>query len=279
MQTSSFIFAKGMTEEMERAIWARGVTSWEVLQRHPGHAAEAIGDARCQKLVEAVGEAQQALERGDHHWFQVTWPEKESWRLWKGYCQPHEVALVDIETTGRTPGYDQITVIGLSDGERERAFVADRPLQPDELLDRYPEAMKGYKLLVTFNGVGFDVPFIEKHFRTIGYHVDQPHIDLMWPARSLGLSGGLKDMEKQIGIVRSGDIADMRGLEAITLWGAWKRGDRAAYDKLVTYCKADCTNLKDFAEHVYQKKWDEVYAPYAKDIDLDAVSGNQLSLF
>ena len=42
-----------------------------------------------------------------------------------------EVALLDIETTGRTPGYDQITVIGLSDGTKERAFVAERPIDDD----------------------------------------------------------------------------------------------------------------------------------------------------
>jgi len=91
--------------------------------------------------------------------------------------------------------------------------------------------------------------------------------------------GGLKDMEKQIGIERDSGIAEMRGTEAITLWGEWKRGDRAAYDRLVTYCKADCTNLKDFADHVYQRKWDATFTQHAKDIDLDAVSGNQLSLF
>jgi len=279
MLTNSFVFAPGLNEDMERAIWARGVTTWQTLRKHPGEAAEAIGETRAQKLVSAVNEASEALERKDAAWFRDRWPEKEYWRLWNGWCTAEEVALVDIETTGRTPGYDQITVIGLSDGSAERAFVADRPQADDEVLERFPEAIKPYKLLVTFNGVGFDVPFIEKHFRQQNFHFEQPHIDLLWPARSLGLSGGLKDMEKQIGIERSGDIAEMRGNEAITLWGAWKRGDRSAYDKLVTYCKADCTNLRDFAAHVYARKRAAVYEPYAKDIDLDAACGEQLSLF
>ncbi|MHC5068164.1 MAG: ribonuclease H-like domain-containing protein [Planctomycetota bacterium] len=279
MLTASFIFAPGMTEEMERALWARGVTSWATLGKHPGEAEEAIGKARTQKLLTAVNEAQAALDAGDGSWFANHWPSKESWRLWRGLCSPEQVALLDIETTGRTPGYDQITVIGLSDGSRERAFVADRPLNDDEVLSAFPDEIKPYRLLVTYNGIGFDVPFIEKHFRTQGFSFAIPHIDLMWPARSLGLSGGLKDMEKQVGIARSGDIADMRGAEAITLWGAWKRGDRAAYDKLVTYCKADCTNLKDFADIVYQRKWDQVYTPHAADIDLDSIMGEQTSLF
>lgn len=279
MLTSSFIFADGITEELERALWGRGVTSWDTVRKHPGQAVEALGEARARKLQASLTDAQEALEKGDHLWFRNNWPEKETWRLWRGFCDNSQVALLDIETTGRTPGFDQITVIGISDGTNEYAYVADRPPPGDETLIRYLEAIKDYRLVVTFNGVGFDIPFIEKQFRAQSYRLEQPHIDLIWPARSLGLTGGLKDMEKQIGIARDEAIADMRGNEAIILWGAWKNGDRAAYDKLVTYCKADCTNLQAFAEHVYTKKWDEVYTPYAKDIDLDSALGEQLSLF
>lgn len=280
MLTSSFIFAQGITEDAERSIWGRGVTTWDLLRKHRGEAAEAIGESRSKKLLEAVNQAQEALDKKDHHWFAQNWPSKESWRLYKGYCEQREIALVDIETTGRTPGYDQITVIGLSNGTNEYAFVADRPLPGDDKLQNYIEAIKTYELIITYNGISFDIPFIEKHFRDSSYQLNQPHIDLMWPARSLGLSGGLKDMEKQIGIERTGEIADIRGHEAITLWGQWKNsGDRNAYEKLVSYCKADCTNLQAFAEYVYTKKWAAAYGAHASDIDLDAISGEQLSLF
>ncbi|TVR13158.1 MAG: hypothetical protein EA401_07450 [Planctomycetota bacterium] len=279
MLDRSFIFAEGITIEMERSLWRQGVTSWQALRKHSGQAVEAIGEARTRKLQGAIEEAERALQQGDHLWFSKHWPEKETWRLWRGYCSSEEVALVDIETTGRTPGFDQITVIGLSNGQQEWAYVADRPLPGDESLQRFTEAIKAFRLVVTYNGIGFDIPFIEKHFRNQNYHLEQPHIDLMWPARSLGLTGGLKDMEQQIGIARDDAIAGMRGNEAIALWGAWKNGDRSAYDKLVTYCKADCTNLQAFAEHVYERKWAETYTPYANDIDLDSAMGEQLSLF
>ncbi|MFW5830321.1 MAG: ribonuclease H-like domain-containing protein [Planctomycetota bacterium] len=280
MLTSSFIFAPGVTEEIEQDLWRRGVTSWEILRKHPGEATEAMGETRGGKLVQAVNEAQAALDAHDLHWFRVNWPEKELWRLWEGYCAPTERALVDIETTGRTPGYDQITVIGLSDGTRERAFVAGQPQEQDEALEAFLEAIRSYRLLVTFNGLNFDVPFIEKHFRAANWRCEQPHIDLIYPARALGLSGGLKDMEKQIGIVRDDSIAGMRGSEAITLWGQWNQHrDRAAYDRLVVYCKADCTNLKDFADHIYRKRWSETYEAHARSIDLDATYGEQTTLF
>lgn len=279
MLTSSFIFAKGMNEDLERSLWGKGLISWELLRKHVGEAAEVVGQSRAQKLVEAVGEAEQALAKGDHAWFKANWPDRELWRLWKGMADLAKIALVDIETTGLTPGYDQITVIGLADGTQARVFVAGRPQPGDELLDKFREAIRGYHLVVTFNGQNFDIPFIEKHFREANFRFEQPHLDLLWPARSLGLGGGLKDMEKQIGIERAADIKEMRGTEAITLWGAWKAGDAAAYKRLTTYCKADCVNLKDFAEHVYLKKWEKTYAPYAKEVDFDRIKGQQLTLF
>ncbi len=279
MLTSSFIFAKGMNEEMERAVWAHGITSWELLRKHPEEVAEVIGAGRCQKLLEAVNEAQQAHLTKDVAWFRAHWPDKELWRLWQGYCPAERVALVDIETTGLTPGYDQITVIGLADGASARVYVAGRPQPGDEVLDSFRAAIRNYDLVVTFNGSGFDVPFIEKHFRESNFRFEQPHLDLLPPARTLGLGGGLKDMEKQLGIVRSADIKDMRGTEAIQLWGAWKGGDIAAYKRLTTYCKADCVNLKEFADHVYRRKWDKVHVPFARAVDFVAIKGQQTTLF
>jgi uncharacterized protein YprB with RNaseH-like and TPR domain len=280
MLTRSFIFAKGMTDEVERQLWSRGLVSWEVVRKHPGEAAEVVGNSRAQKLVEAVGEAQRALDAADLNWFKTNWPERELWRLWEGFCSAEQVALVDIETTGLTPGYDQITVIGLADAKQARVYVAGRPMAGDEVLDRFREAIKPYRLVVTFNGANFDVPFIEKQFREANFRFEQPHLDLIMPARSLGLTGGLKDMEKQIGIVRAGDIKEIRGQEAVQLWGMWKNaGDQSAYRRLTTYCKADCTNLQGFAAHIYKAKWEKVYTAHAKMIDFDRIKGEQLTIF
>jgi len=275
----SFIFAKGMSDELERALWGKGLTAWDVLRANPGEAAEVIGATRSQRLVEAVHAAQQALERKDHAWFRAHWPEREMWRLWQGLGSAQEIALVDIETTGLTPGYDQITVIGLADGNGARAFVAGKPQSGDELLARFSEVIRGYHLLVTFNGVAFDAPFIERHFRDANFHFDQPHLDLLPVARSLGLGGGLKDIEKQLGIARAADIKDLRGHEAIQLWGAWKNGDAAAYHRLVTYCKADCVNLRALADTLYERKWAATYGAHAREVDFAKLKGQQLTLF
>jgi uncharacterized protein YprB with RNaseH-like and TPR domain len=279
MLTASFSFAKGMTEDLERGLWARGVLDWDLAKAHPEEVVEGVGGSRASKVAEAIGEAQKALAARDRGWFKGNFNPHEAWRLWRGYCPAERIALVDIETTGLTPGYDQITVIGLVDRNRQRVFVAGKPMPGDEPLERFPAALKDYDLIVTFNGENFDLPFIDRHFKEAGLRIDQPHLDLLILARALGISGGLKDIEKQVGISRGGDIAGMRGNEAITLWGAWKNGDAAAYKKITTYCKADCANLWDLAEVLYGRRWAKVHTAHAKPVDFARTKGQQLSIF
>lgn len=279
MLTSSFLFAKGMTDDLERALWARGITTWELARTHQDEVADVIGGARAAKVMDGIAQATAAIAAGDAAWFKANWPDKEQWRLWQGYCPREQIALVDIETTGLTPGYDQITVIGLADGGGARVFVAGRPQPGDEPIEKFREAIKPYRLLVTFNGVNFDVPFIERSFRDHAFHFDMPHLDLLYPARALGLTGGLKDMEKALGIARSDEIKDIRGGEAIQLWGQWRAGDANAYRRLTAYCKADCLNLAAFADAVHRRTWDKVHLPHARQIDFARLKGQQQSLF
>jgi uncharacterized protein YprB with RNaseH-like and TPR domain len=278
MLTASFIFAKGISDEQERLLWGRGITSWELARAHPDEVAEVLGATRAGKLCEQIAEAQAAQAARDKAFFRA-WPERELWRLWKGLCAPERIALVDIETTGLTPGYDQITVIGLADSRQARAFVAGRPQPGDEPIEKFPEALKDYDLMVTFNGTSFDLPFIERQFRPTGFRWELPHLDLLPLARSQGLTGGLKDMEKQIGIARDAHIAEVRGGEAIALWGQWKNGDANAYRKLITYCKADCTNLARFADRLYGDRWAKLHTAHAKTVDFAKLKGQQLTIF
>ncbi len=279
MLNATFTFAKGMTPDLERALWARGILDWSLARAHPEEVVEAVGNARAGKVAESITEAQKALDGRDRAWFKQAFGTHDAWRLWQGYCPPARIALVDIETTGLTPGYDQITVIGLVDRNQARVFVAGKPMPGDEPLERFPAALKEYDLIVTFNGENFDLPFIERHFKEAGFRSELPHLDLLVLARSLGITGGLKDIEKQMGISRGGDIVGMRGSEAITLWGAWKNGDAAAYKKITTYCKADCANLWDLAEILYRKRWQAVYTAHAKAVDFARTKGQQLSIF
>jgi len=55
-------------------------------------------------------------------------------------------------------------------------------------MEDFPQALKGCKVIVTFNGARFDLSFIEQHLPGVSF--DQLHIDLLYSLRRPGLTGG-----------------------------------------------------------------------------------------
>jgi len=70
----------------------------------------------------------------------------------------------------------------------------------------------------------------------------------MYPCKRIGLSGGLKPIEKEIGIER--DRPDLSGRDAVRLWREYERGDDDALDTLVSYNREDTKNLRTLADTV-----------------------------
>ena len=97
-----------------------------------------------------------------------------------------------------------------------------------------------YKLLISYNGSRFDVPFIERFFNI---KLDQAHIDLCFVLRALGYRGGLKKCERTLGIERPG-MMDVDGYTAVLLWHDYKRtGNPKALETLLAYNICDAVNL------------------------------------
>jgi hypothetical protein len=70
------------------------------------------------------------------------------------------------------------------------------------------------KVIVTYNGKSFDIPFVESFFNI---RLNHAQIDLRYVPYSLGFRGGLKGCEKQLGMDR-GDLSDIDGFFAVLLW-------------------------------------------------------------
>ena len=71
--------------------------------------------------------------------------------------------------------------------------------------------------------------------------------------KELGYSGGLKKIEKEVGICRDDDLQDISGFDAIRLWKQYQRGDEEALKLLVKYNIADIENLKILMDFTYEK--------------------------
>jgi uncharacterized protein len=153
------------------------------------------------------------------------------------------VAFLDIETTGLSSTGDHITTIAVYDGREIHTFVHGRNLA------EFPRLIRDYRLLVTYNGRCFDVPFIEAQFR--GLRLEQPHIDLRYLLGALGYRGGLKGCERSLGLARSPGLQEVDGFMAEKLWSAHRRGDPRALPALLRYNIEDVVNLQWLMDTAY----------------------------
>jgi len=235
MLRNTFVHLPGVGSKRERMLWDRGILDWERFLAASGgdflprRARESAVPLICQSL-DAVG-------RGDARFFGPLLPLGETWRLYPEFAG--RALFLDIETTGLSGYWDQVTVIGALSRDGLALFVQGMNL------NQFPAYIEQFPLLVTFNGSQFDVPFLRAHFPRA--RLDQAHIDLRFVLASLGYRGGLKMVERRLGLSRDPAIQGMDGFEAVRLWHGYRRGDRAALEKLVLYNLTDVVNLVELA--------------------------------
>jgi len=232
MLTSTFIHVPGVGAATEKRLWAQGIRSWaDALAASPSDLR--LTAAQRALLVPPLEASQCALEARDHAWFARHLPSSEHWRAVPEFMD--RIGFLDIETNG---GFrpDDITIIGVYDGEESRIYVKHRDLE------QFEQDAARYSLFVTYFGTGFDVPFLRRRFPDLPF--DQLHIDLCPALRRLGYKGGLKAVEGKLGINRPPEVDGLDGWDAVRLWRAWRRtGDADALNLLLAYNREDIENL------------------------------------
>lgn len=155
---------------------------------------------------------------------------------------PDRVLFLDIETTGLSRYYDELTLVGYAMAGTYNVHIAgDNPAS-------FTRVLRSAAALVTFNGTLFDIPFLKNAFEDL--EIPEVHIDLRYAARRVGLAGGQKSIEQQLGIdVRDG-LEDVDGRVAVLLWHQYLRGDAASLRKLIAYNHADVKGMSAILDHV-----------------------------
>lgn len=243
MLEQTFLFLPGVQESTEKRLWDQGIVDWNTLlltDAIPGISKERLlfwkhRLRQAQRLLE-TNQGPTALARllGTRH----------KWR-----CADHlldEPRFIDIETSLHC---QNITVIGISDGEFYQAFVAGVNLDQYHLR----RALEGATSLITFNGSSFDIPMIERHFP--GILPDIPHLDLRHICSQANLRGGLKKIEQHLGISRAAAIRDTDGVDAVLLWEQHRQGNAEALRDLIDYNAADVLNLHTLIHLVIPALW------------------------
>ena len=141
---------------------------------------------------------------------------------------------LDIETTGLSPERNEVTIVGAFDGKELHQLIKGITLEEKTLQKLFHRTDK----IVSYNGKRFDVPFIQHNFPKLC--IECEHHDLMHTAWSRNLYGGLKKVERMLGIGRE---AELSGKDAVRLWKEYERGDSDSLKKLLDYNAEDVLNL------------------------------------
>jgi hypothetical protein len=239
MIESSFCFLPGVGAKTERRFWRQGLLTWaDFLSRS---SVDRVRPVRKAGYDAGIARAREQYAAGDSRYFGVMLPPREHWRLYE-WLRPRTVYL-DIETDS----FGHITVVGLYGDGRMTSFVRGDSLDGRRL----GEALRQYDLLVTFNGTTFDLPMLLRQYPDLP--LDHPHLDLCLLGRRLGYYGGLKAIERQLGIGRMTALDGMSGDDAVRCWNRWRHGrDLEARALLLHYNEADCVNLEPLAVEFYR---------------------------
>ncbi|MBU0979957.1 MAG: ribonuclease H-like domain-containing protein [Nanoarchaeota archaeon] len=249
MIRNSFIILPRIGRTREAGIWKQGITDWQGFR----DTKKIKGMSRSHKSRHDrfLSTAAECLHSSNTEFFTYYLPRIESWRLYNLFKD--EAVYLDIETS-----FDgDITVVGMYDSTDTKTMIKGINLDAKNL----KQYLQRFKLIMTFNGSSFDLPILNKYYP--GCIPRMPHMDLMHCCRRIGLTGGLKKIEKKLGIARDEEVEHVVGSQAPLLWRHYKAtGDEHYLRLLVKYNDEDVINLKPLAEHAYGRLSQELRQNY-----------------
>ncbi len=253
MLKNTFVHIPGIGIRSEQKIWSSGVHCWDDLDKPGLFVCVRIGRECLERCIE---ESNEHLSNFNPEFFGTRMPSNHHWRIFPEFRK--SIAYLDIETTGLDSCSDEITTIAVYDGTSLFTYVQGQNL------NEFKEDIRKYRILVTYNGKCFDVPFLQRYF---GIQLNQVHIDLRYVLRSLGYTGGLKGCEKKAGIDR-GNLEGVDGYFAVELWKEYQRNNNdKALETLLAYNIQDVINLETLMVLSYNLKLKET--PFNESHQLD----------
>jgi uncharacterized protein YprB with RNaseH-like and TPR domain len=240
MLEHTFVHIPGIGIKTERRLWESGIHRWkDIAEDFPVR----LTRSRLNSITRCLEESRHHLEAGNPNYFSDLLLSSLHWRFFPEFR--NSTVYLDIETTGLDSWENEITTIALYDGSTVAYYINGRNLH-DFLHD-----IEKYKVIVTYNGKCFDIPFIERYF---GVKINHAHIDLRYILGGLGYKGGLKSCEVQLGINR-GSLTGIDGFFAVLLWHDYQRnGNEKALETLLAYNVQDVLTLENLMVIAYNIK-------------------------
>ena len=248
MLKSTFCHIPGIGHATEKKLWEAGICNWQDLLDTP----DCVRRVSAHEIINILESSLNALDSDPRFFtrllkamicggcFPISGKRRHTWT-----SRPPDLGRIR-----KLPRLPFMTAMTSELCERNK---------PDDFLDD----IHSYQVLVSYNGVSFDIPFIERFFSTT---LNQAQIDLRFILARLGCKGGLKGCERQFGINR-GVLDGVDGSFAVTLWHHYQRyNDQAALETLLAYNVEDTVNLERLMVEAYNRNID--MTPFAGDLEL-----------
>jgi hypothetical protein len=249
MLMATFQLSGACGPRREQKLWEAGVAHWSAY----GGLGKQLPGAAGAALQHAIADAQAAFAAGDIDRLAALLPASELWRLFGAFGEG--AAYLDIETNDDVVGFASISAIGWLDRRGVRLLLAGRDLE------RFTELAQGWSMLVTFNGLSFDVPILRRAFPD--WQPPAAHVDLRHLLARLGVCGGLKAIEAQLSALhlqRPGHIAGLTSTNIGWLFRRGRDGDVDALRRFAEYNLYDVIALPTLMAHAYNALVDALCA-------------------
>lgn len=187
--------------------------------------------------------------------------------------------VLDIETTGFSPEYSKISTIGyilFKQGCFSSVQLFSETGDDKEILQAFLKDLKSYHRIISFNGLGFDIPFIVNRLKKNGLDFDiaNLHLDIYSYMKdhkefSPYPPMGQKKLEQVLGIERE---SDLDGKKAVDMYKSYlKTRDTILLDKLLYYNYLDIYNLSKLYQVYLDIRNEQRISPSGKDFYIKKV--------
>ncbi len=264
----TFKHLRGIGKKKEKYFWNSGIFDWHDFEKKIGIQLTLFKNAEGNSS-NILSDSYIALLDENTDFFAKRLSSQDYYRIALNFLS--KTLFLDIETTGLSKYYDHITLVGWSINDVYKLYVKGADLT--KLITAISEA----KVIVTFNGTLFDLPFLKQEIANLKFPLT--HIDLRFLCKRLGFKGGQKKIEQDLGIQRPLPLKYITGENAPLLWHKYCQGDLDALKLLTYYNYADIEGMKKIfylvldrlikeekiPEKIYQK-YNLTY--YTKDLNI-----------